>query len=221
MSRLFVTEKEINFFNDLSKELIKDIVGVHIFYYSISIDKTKIHPIYEEAVDKIFENPIKLECLVEFIAAEPRSTIFGQEEFSSVNVYLHPRDLLDKGIDFQIGDFFSFGPRFFEATSVIQDQIYFGQIEHKASVKVTGREARKSQFITKILGPTDEKYNDPDAVQTTFHQTRGDAMNAEGETGDVRELRKAGVLERNINGPAQISLENDGVRSGFYGDKDE
>ena len=63
MSKLFITSREIAFINDITKEVIKDIIGQYIFYYPISTLKTQIHPIYEEAVDKIFENPIKFEVL--------------------------------------------------------------------------------------------------------------------------------------------------------------
>ncbi len=36
MARLFVTPREVNFINDLTKELIKDVIGQKIYYYSIS-----------------------------------------------------------------------------------------------------------------------------------------------------------------------------------------
>ena len=72
MARLFLTPREINFMNDISKELVKDVVGQKIYLYQISEIKSNVHDIYEEAQDKIFDNPIMLDCLVEF---EPT---FGQ-----------------------------------------------------------------------------------------------------------------------------------------------
>ena len=65
--------------------------------------------------------------------------------------------------------------------------------------------ARKENFLAKLFGPTAEKYTDPDAVQTTFNQQRGVAENADGITGDIRDLQRKGVLEPPIDGPAKIS----------------
>jgi hypothetical protein len=59
MSRLFITEREINFINDIGKELTKDVVGQKIYYFSISNIKSQVHDVYEESPDKIFEKPIE------------------------------------------------------------------------------------------------------------------------------------------------------------------
>ena len=62
MSRLFITSREIQFINDITKEVVKDVIGQQIIYYPISTMKTQVHPVYEEAIEKIFENPIR--CIV-------------------------------------------------------------------------------------------------------------------------------------------------------------
>ena len=36
MSRLFITPREINFINDVAKELVKDVAGQKIYYFPIS-----------------------------------------------------------------------------------------------------------------------------------------------------------------------------------------
>ena len=86
---------------------------------------------------------------------------------------------------------------------------------------MTGKQSRKGQFVSKVFGPTSERYSDKDAVQETFAQQRGFRMNQEGVTGDVRELQKRGVLEKPITGPAEISPKGDpqGAGSAFYGDE--
>ena len=53
MSRFFITQREINFINDLTKELIKDVIGQKIYYFQISEIKSNVHDIYEEAPEKI------------------------------------------------------------------------------------------------------------------------------------------------------------------------
>jgi hypothetical protein len=218
MGRLFITPREINFINDLGKEIIKDVIGQKIFYFPISEIKSNIHDVYEESPDKVFENPIEIDCLVKYESDQVRTTRFGSETYYTIEAYIQSRDLLDKGIELLEGDFFSYGTVFFEVIKAPKSDTIFGQIEHKRYVTITGKQSRKGQFLSKVFGPTSEKYTDSDAVQDTFVQQRGQTFNSNGETGDIRELRKRGVLDDPITGAKEVSPAGDstGVGSSFY-----
>ena len=219
MARLFITPREINFINDIAKEVVKDVIGQFIYLYTISETKTLVHDVYEEAVDKIFENPIKLDCLAEYQAEEISTTRFGSEEFYTIDIYVQSRDLIDKEIEILEGDFFQYGGIFFEIIKVPLSNVIYGQIEYNGYVTLTGKQSRKGLFLSQVLGPYDEGYSDPEAIQETFVQQRGFAENSEGETGDVRELQKRGVLDKPITGPAEVSPKDGGkAGSTFYGD---
>ncbi len=217
MSRLFITPREINFLNDVAKELVKDVIGQKIYYFPISEIKSKVHDVYEEARDKIFDNPIEIDALVKYMPQEVTTDKFGSEEYSSIEAYVQSRDLLDKKIELFEGDFFSFGEKFFEVIKAPDSTTLFGQIEYNGYTTITGKQARKGQFISKIFGPTSEKNSDDDAIQDAFYQQRGFESNKQGKTGDVRELRKRGVLDDPITGPKEVSskgLNKSG--NGFY-----
>ncbi len=218
MGRLFLSEREINYINDLGKELIKDVIGQKIYYFSISNIKSNVHDVYEESPDKIFENPIEIDALVKYSPQDVRTNRFGSEEYYSIECYLQYRDLLDKGIDVNEGDFFSYGETFFEVIKAPRSDIIYGQIEHKNYLTLTGKQSRKGQFLSKIFGPTSEDYIDSDAVQTTYVQQRGFEKNRLGITGDVRDLQKNGVLDAPLTGPAEVSPlgDNTGAGSSFY-----
>lgn len=218
MARLFITPREIDLVNDLTKELIKDVVGQKIYYYSISLSKTKINELYDEAPEKIFDNPVEINCFVSYKEPTYKSGKFGIDEMANIEAYIQKRDLIDKGIVIDVGDFFSYGEVFFEITSATTMKNLFGQIEHGEGFRILGKQARKEQFLTHVIGPTDEKYSDPDAVQKTFVQQRGFKANEEGVTGDVRALQEKGVLEKNASGPHQVSPKGDdsGAGSAFY-----
>ncbi len=218
MARLFLTPREIDYINDLSKELIKDVVGQKIYYYSVRPDIMDIHDVYEEAPDKVFDPPIEIEARVDYKPEENRINQFGIEEFYTIEVYLHYRDLLDRGIETKVGDYFSYDVTFFEVIQHQYDASIYGQIEHMMGVKLMGRQARKGQMSKDPYGPTFEEYTDPDAVQETFVQQRGFDENKLGETGDVRALQQKGVLDAPITGPAEVSPEGDdtGAGSSFY-----
>ena len=114
-----------DFFADITKEVIKDVAGQKIFYYTIREDLSSVHEIYEESPQKIFNPPVEIECMIEWQPSEVRTTNFGQEQIKTLTVYLHPRDLIDRDIDFKEGDYFSYGEFFFEATSIIFDKTLF------------------------------------------------------------------------------------------------
>ncbi len=218
MARLFISEREINFINDTAKELVKDVIGQKIYYFPISEVKSDVHDIYEEAVNKIFENPIEIDAVVQFQPQEIRANKFGSEEYSTIEAYVQKRDLIDKGIDVKEGDFFSYGLIFFEIVQAPDASTIYGQVEYKSFLKITGKQARKGQFNSTIFGPTSEEYSDTDAVQKSFVQQRGFSKNRLGDTGDVRELRRKGVLDAPLSGPAEVSPQGDetGVGSSFY-----
>jgi len=226
MARLFLTPRGIDFFNDTVKELIKDVAGQKIYYYPISVTKTKVHEIYEESPEKIFDDPLEIECFVKWESPETSTNRFGIEYKSKITCYVQSRDMIDKEIKLEEGDFFSFGPKFFEVTSVVPETVVHGQVEYKMGLMIKGVQARKSQFESKIFGPTDEKYSDDDAVQKDFVQQRGFADNRLGPTGDSRDLEKQGVIDKTIKKPDEVSTRAKSVtnanskRSSFYGDGD-
>jgi hypothetical protein len=179
MARLFITPREINFISDITKELIKDVVGQKIIYYPISEIHTKTHE-------------------------------FGIDAQYKIEVFIQHRDLVEKGINVNIGDFFSFSDVFYEITERSFMRNIYGMPEHKDGVRLVGTKARDSQFIAPLEGPTDIKYTDPDAVQETFVQQRGNKEDSEGNpTGDVRDLVKNGVLDPPLTGPKEISNKGD------------
>lgn len=218
MSRLFLTEREINFINDIAKEVVKDVIGQKIYLFPISEIKSRVHDVYEESPEKIFENPIEVDALVKYMPQEVKTNRYGSEEYYNIEVYIQIRDMIDKKIDVREGDFFSYGETFFEVIKAPVSDTIYGQIEHKSFVTITGKQSRKGQFVSKIFGPTSEWYTDPDAVQTTFVQQRGFAENRLGQTGDVRDLQKRGVLDAPISQPREVSPSGDstGAGSSFY-----
>ena len=218
MARLFLSPREIDYINDVNKELIKDVVGQKIYYYPVRPDIMKIHDVYEESPSKVFDPPIEIEARVDYKPDENRINRYGIEEFYSIEVYLHYRDLLDRGIQTKIGDYFSYDVTFFEVIQHQYDNSIYGQIEHVMGVKLMGRQARKGQMSQTPHGPTFEEYTDDDAVQDTFVQQRGFEENRLGETGDIRSLQQKGVLTAPISGPAEVSSKGDetGVGSSFY-----
>jgi hypothetical protein len=219
MARLFITAREMNFISDITKELIKDVVGQKIYYYPVSETKTKSHEVYSEAAQKIFDNPIAIDVLVnnEF-QLDTKIDKFGIDTNFKIEVYVQHRDMVDKGINPAIGDYYSFSDVMYEITEYRYMRNIYGQAENIDGVSLIGTRVRESQFSAPFRGPTSIEYSDADALQKTFVQQRGFAENSEGETADVRDLVRNGVLDPPITGPKEVSPKGDStnVGSAFY-----
>jgi hypothetical protein len=223
MARLFITPRELNFISDITKEVIKDVVGQFIYYYPINEIKTRTDVIYNEALQKVFDNPIKLDCLVDTHFQE--DTVinqFGIDAQFKIEAYVQYRDVVDKGISLAIGDYFSFSDVFYEITEKLFMRNIYGLPEHKDGVKLIGTKARESLFKALTIGPTDIARPDVDAVQTTFYQQRGQATNEEGVTGDSRDLQNPTILGQPITGAKQVSPlgDTDGTGSSAFFDEE-
>jgi len=193
IARLFITPKEIQFINDLTKEFVKDVVGQFIYYYPISAMKTQIHPIYDEAIEKVFLTPIKLDVLADQPNWETKYNVWGNEQVNKLELFVQVRDLLDKGYTVSEGDFFLYGDAVYEVLSAVNINNIFGQVEYDVGIKVEGKIVRKGQLDLNIfklmLADAGIKYAD-NTVQQVWQQQRGLEENVDGPTGDRREMRE-------------------------------
>lgn len=223
MPRLFVGPREIDFFNDISREVIKDIVGQVVYYYSIDYAKTMVDELYRESPEKVFDHPVKLDVRVSWVPTEVKTDQFGHDEVRQIDVFVHVRDVVGKRLNLATGDYLSFGETFYEVVSCVFDDIVFGQPEYRMGYKLTCVQARRDEFVAKLIGPTWEGNSDADAVQHDFHQQRGFEHNREGQTGDVHDLVQKGVLDPPLGGPREVSQRGSDVAddSAFYDEPDE
>jgi hypothetical protein len=217
MARLFITPRELDLISDITKELIKDVIGQKIFYYAVRTDVTQVHDVYEESTEKVFDPPIEIDALVEWSPGEIKTNKFGSEKFHSIEVRVHSQDLIDRNLRMKMGDFMSYGSVFFEITQVITISKIFGQVEHITGYKLMGKQAREGLIDKAIRGPAAQTLETERVVQDTFVQQRGATTNDLGETADRRELQADGKLDPPLTGPNKVSP--DGVNSSFYGDK--
>lgn len=218
MARLFITSRELDLISDLTKEMIKDVAGQKVYYYRVREDLSNVNPLYREATEKVFDPPIELEALVEWGELSTKTAGYGIDVTNSVTVSIHYRDLLDKDIMVRVGDYFSYGPSYYEISEAVPIAKIFGQVEHITGYKMIGKYARQGIIDKKPIGPTEEIYTDSDAVQEKFVQQRGVTRNEDGLTNDKRDLVDKGIIDGPITGPRKVAP--DSLGSSFYGDKD-
>jgi hypothetical protein len=225
MARLFITPREIHLINDWTKEFVKDVVGQYITYYPISILKTRVHPVYDEAVEKIFDHPIKMDCLVSQPERGQALSKWAIEGTNKIEVLVQARDLLDKGFQPEAGDFFVYGDEVFEVLETIEIGDIFGQAEYNVYFKLNSKLVRSGRFdiesFQKLL--EDKKDFQESQVQKVFEQQRGLSENTtDGALGDVRQVRDrlADDMEPIAlgEGPRQVNPEDEEDTSDTTGD---
>ena len=81
---LFLGKKERDLVKQVNDELVERVIGQQILYYPISIENTDFHPVYGEAIQKNFLNPIRIHALVEWKGYETESTNLGIDRKSKI-----------------------------------------------------------------------------------------------------------------------------------------
>ncbi len=144
--RLFIGDQEINFFNAIGKELIQEIVGQTIVYYSVSERMTNGDDLYGEAIRKTVYVPLEINALVLYEAPTQTTSQFTEDTLYSIEIYFHLHELRERQIEPKNGDFVKFGENFYEVEELTKPDIVYGQVEHKVQVKARCRKARAGQF---------------------------------------------------------------------------
>lgn len=142
----FITEREIAFINKVNKELIQHVVGQTVSYYAISLDKSKVHRLYDESVNKVWDPPVLIDARVLWDNPNEASSGFGVDSKYSCEVYFHTQELQERNVVAKTGDFVEFGGVFFEITSVTQPQIVFGEVNNRIMTKCVCVPSREGQF---------------------------------------------------------------------------
>ena len=191
MPRLFITPKEIEYMNDVVKEVIKDVVGQKIYYFAISKAGTPVDRVYNESDKKVFEPPIALDVLIGQPQWEGKFNKFGYQQGATVEILVQARDLIDKRIQIYQGDYFVYGDAAFEIVSYLNMNNIFGQEEYESAYKLIGKLALPGEFdSTSLYNPTKESI-DNTGIQQEFEQQRGFETDTKGNpTGDVRQLHE-------------------------------
>lgn len=146
MSRLFLSSKEIHFFNSINKELIQKIVQQKIIYYSVSEEHTKVNDLYQESIRKTVFTPVEINARVLFKEPEQTTGQFSIDTKYSIEVYFHMNELEERKIIPREGDFLKFGAVVYEIQKLTRPQITYGLIEQEVMTKAECIVSRKSNF---------------------------------------------------------------------------
>jgi len=146
-SPLFAGEKEKNFAKQIGDEVIERVVGQQVLYYSVSVEHSKFHDVYGEAIKKTSLPPIRVYALVEWEGLTTETGKFGVDRKSSITIHFHKRRLTeDQDIFVREGDFVLYGDIFYEIVSLDEPKQLYGQADARYEVLAKCVRAREGKF---------------------------------------------------------------------------
>jgi len=149
--------------------------------------------VYEEALEKVFDNPIKLDVLAGQPERGQEVSGWSLEDTTTLAVHIQTRDAKDKGVEPTPGDVFLYGDELYEILNVVEVGDMFGQAEYGIYYKLTSGLIRSGRVdfeaFRKLL--IEDGDFQASSIQKTFEQQRGLPETPEnGVTGDRRAIRR-------------------------------
>jgi len=146
LSRLFVKDVDVAFVHSINRELIQAVVGQEVSYYAISPERSRPDDLYDEAPQKVWDAPVRVNALVRYDNDRVETGVKGMDSGYPLEAYFHDKELEERGLVAREGDFIEFGEIFYEITSATKPDIIFGQVNNKVMTKCVCVPAREGQF---------------------------------------------------------------------------
>jgi len=146
MAKGFVSTKELDYIDELTRELMQNISIQEVFYYAISLEHTVADDLYNEAIEKTWFAPVQISARIDFDNPTVTTTEFTLDSQYSLEVYFHTEELRERNVKPTEGDFVEFGEIIFEVTAVTLPQLVFGQVNKKIMTKCVCVPSREGQF---------------------------------------------------------------------------
>lgn len=123
---IFGSRKDFNLFRGVARELISNVVEQVVGYYKISLEDTTAN-IYGESSNKVFNDPIKLNCLVTRGDQAISSNDFGQDMNRDASFAFLKDDMVDGELMSEVGDIIYWQGDYYEVDTVRENQLFFGK----------------------------------------------------------------------------------------------
>lgn len=123
---IFGSRKDFNLFRGVSRELLSSVVEQVIGYYKISLESTSAN-IYGESTNKVYNDPVKLNCLVTRGDQTYSSNEFGQDMSRTASFAFLKDDFKDAGFASEVGDVIFWQGDYYEIDGIRENQLFFGK----------------------------------------------------------------------------------------------
>ena len=174
MAKKFITTRELNLIDRWNRELIQGTVQQEIIYYAISVEESRVHDVYDEAVFKEYLQPVRINARVEFDQTQTKAGGGTSDSTYSCHVFLHHAECVERNVVPREGDFIEFGQVVFEITTAAWAKPVFGQMNDKLEHELTCVVSREGQF--KVDSVRIDEVDNTHPVEPARPRTLGDDL---------------------------------------------
>ena len=123
---LFGSQRDFALIRKMNRSLLRNIVEQEVGYFKISLEETQAN-IYGESSKKVFNEPVKLNCLV-----SRNGQVFSQDDFGTdvsreISFAFLKDDLVDIDLMAEVGDIIQWHNDFYEIDATIENQFLVGK----------------------------------------------------------------------------------------------
>ena len=123
---LFGSNRDFDLLVNINRELIKDIIEQEVGYYKLSLDDTQAN-IYGESLEKIYLDPVKLNCLITRGDQVIDIDEFGPDLGRNASFAFIRQDLVDANTVPEVGDVVLWHEDYYEVDTVRENQLFIGR----------------------------------------------------------------------------------------------
>lgn len=123
---LFGSQRDFNLFVRINRELLSDIVEQEILYYKISLEQTEVN-IYGEGMQKVFWEPVKLNCLITRGDQVFNVDDFGPDVTRESSFAFLREDLVQVNVVPEVGDIILWHENYYEVDNTTENQLFLGK----------------------------------------------------------------------------------------------
>ena len=123
---LYGGSRDVSLFRSISKELINNIIEQQVGYYKIVLQSTTSN-IYGEALEKTYNDPILVNCLIERTPPTWKETDFGTDVTQDITVRFLRDMLVDIQLVPEVGDIVMWQDDYYEINGIVENQLVVGK----------------------------------------------------------------------------------------------
>jgi len=141
----FISDRDVNFFKSIAREVVDDVVQDTIVLYKVNLVDTKVN-LYGEALNKTWHPGVQLNALIDKEGTNQNYEGFGSNTIQNIQFKLDRWMLEENGIYPEIGDVIFFDTSYFEINNTNEVQYTGGLPQYNFSVVCQTFMVSKSQL---------------------------------------------------------------------------
>ena len=123
---LFGSNRDFNLLTKINRELLTDVIEQEVLYYKFSLSETNAN-LYGEALEKVFQIPVKFNCLITRGDQVVTVDDMGPDLNREASFAFLRSDLESSIVVPEVGDIVNWQENFYEVDTVRENQLFVGR----------------------------------------------------------------------------------------------